>query len=261
MASWNQRLIHLENRLQTLIEGSAARLFPEEEQLDLPFRLVAAMKASIRIGDDDSILAPNLYLLKVHPSDIASLVENRAALLDLGLIIQQAGLEAGLSFNSPPVVKIVADPNQPFQQLSIEARITSPNPGRTSTLMQEVSADRQSAIPRHAFLIVNGNKIFPLDRTVINIGRRVDNHLNIEDPRVSRLHAQLRAIDGHYVIFDLNSTGGTFVNGERVKKVRLKPGDVISLAGILLVFGQDPATIAEETHGATHPIVPYPDEE
>jgi hypothetical protein len=261
MTSWNQRLIRLENRLQTLIEGSAARLFPEKEQMDLPFRLVAAMNASIRSGEDDRFLAPNLYLLKVHPSDAANLVENQAALLDLGLIIQQAGLEAGLSFNSSPMVKVLADPGQRSQQLSIEARITSPNPGRTKTLIQEISVDAQAAVPRHAFLIVEGNKIFPLDQSVVNIGRRVDNHLSIEDPRISRLHAQLRAIDGHYTVFDLNSTGGTFVNGERVKKVRLKPGDVISLAGIPLVFGQDSATLAEETHGATHPIVPYPDEE
>jgi pSer/pThr/pTyr-binding forkhead associated (FHA) protein len=74
---------------------------------------------------------------------------------------------------------------------------------------------------------------------VINIGRRLDNQLVIDDPRISRSHAQLRAIKGRFVIFDLNSTGGTFVNGERTSQSVMYPGDVISLAGVPLVYGQD----------------------
>ena len=61
----------------------------------------------------------------------------------------------------------------------------------------------------------------------------------IDDPRVSRNHAQLRAIKGRYVVFDLNSTGGTFINGRRASQGVLYPGDVISLAGVMLIFGQD----------------------
>jgi pSer/pThr/pTyr-binding forkhead associated (FHA) protein len=63
--------------------------------------------------------------------------------------------------------------------------------------------------------------------------------LVIDDPRVSRNHAQLRAIKGRFVLFDLNSTGGTFVNGQRTSQTVLYPGDVISLAGVALIFGQD----------------------
>jgi pSer/pThr/pTyr-binding forkhead associated (FHA) protein len=81
--------------------------------------------------------------------------------------------------------------------------------------------------------------VFPLKKSIINIGRRLDNHLVIDDPRVSRNHSQLRAIKGRFVIFDLNSTGGTFVNGQRTSQSVLYPGDVISLAGVPLVFGQD----------------------
>jgi len=66
-----------------------------------------------------------------------------------------------------------------------------------------------------------------------------DNHLVIDDPRVSRLHAQLRIVRGQFVIFDLDSTGGTFVNGQRIHQYTLRAGDVISLAGVPLVFGQE----------------------
>jgi pSer/pThr/pTyr-binding forkhead associated (FHA) protein len=94
-------------------------------------------------------------------------------------------------------------------------------------------------MPENAFLIVEGVKVFPLTAPVVNIGRRLDNQLIIDDPRVSRNHAQLRSIKGRYVVFDLNSTGGTFVNGQRTSQSVLYPGDVISLAGVALIFGQD----------------------
>jgi pSer/pThr/pTyr-binding forkhead associated (FHA) protein len=86
---------------------------------------------------------------------------------------------------------------------------------------------------------VEGVKVYSLNESVINIGRRLENKLVIDDPRVSRNHAQLRAIKGRFVLFDLNSTGGTFVNGQRTSQTVLYPGDVISLAGVVLIFGQD----------------------
>jgi pSer/pThr/pTyr-binding forkhead associated (FHA) protein len=78
-----------------------------------------------------------------------------------------------------------------------------------------------------------------LNDPVVNIGRRLENHLVIDDPRISRNHSQLRAINGRYVLFDLNSTGGSFVNGQRTSQTVLYPGDVVSLAGVALIFGQD----------------------
>ena len=94
-------------------------------------------------------------------------------------------------------------------------------------------------LPENAFVIVEGVRVFALTEPVVNIGRRLDNTLVIDDPRVSRNHAQIRAIKGRFVLFDLNSTGGTFVNGQRANQSVLYPGDVISLAGVSLIFGQD----------------------
>jgi pSer/pThr/pTyr-binding forkhead associated (FHA) protein len=96
-----------------------------------------------------------------------------------------------------------------------------------------------AAVPESAFLIIDGVKEFPLKKPVVNVGRRLDNDLVIDDPRVSRHHAQLRAIKSRYVLFDLNSSGGTFINGQRTSQTVLYPGDVISLAGVSLIFGQD----------------------
>jgi pSer/pThr/pTyr-binding forkhead associated (FHA) protein len=98
--------------------------------------------------------------------------------------------------------------------------------------------DDFTTIPEDAYFLIEGVKVIQLTQAVINIGRRVENNLVLEDPRVSRNHAQLRAINGRYVLFDLNSTGGTFLNGTQTTQAVLHPGDVVSLGGVTLVYGQ-----------------------
>ena len=95
------------------------------------------------------------------------------------------------------------------------------------------------SIPPNAVFLMEDGKIYPLVRAVINIGRMLDNDLVIDDPRVSRHHAQLRAVDGHFVLSDTNSTGGVFVNGRRVAQTILYPNDSVSLASVILIFHQD----------------------
>jgi pSer/pThr/pTyr-binding forkhead associated (FHA) protein len=75
---------------------------------------------------------------------------------------------------------------------------------------------QETNIPENAYLIVNGTQIISLTHSVINIGRRSDNQMALDDPRVSRVHAQLRAIKGRFVIFDLDSTGGHLANAQRI---------------------------------------------
>ncbi len=106
------------------------------------------------------------------------------------------------------------------------------------SLSDEAELEDPVRIPEDAFVIVDGIKVIPLTQPLIRIGRRLENNLVLDDPRVSRTHAELRAINGRYVLFDLNSTGGTFVNGLKITQSVVYPGDVISLAGVNLVYGQ-----------------------
>jgi len=101
--------------------------------------------------------------------------------------------------------------------------------------------DSSTVIPDDAFLVLEGIKVVPLAQAIINIGRRFENHIAIDDPRVSRYHAQLRAVDGRFVLLDLNSSGGTYINGMRISKSILYPGDEISLAGFTMVYRQHDA--------------------
>ena len=105
-------------------------------------------------------------------------------------------------------------------------------------------------IPQNVFLVLEGSKAVPLDQLVFSIGRSHDNTLVLDDPRVSRHHAEIRVIRDHFVLFDLNSSGGTYVNGLRTGQGLLYPGDLISLAGVNLVFTQDTRLMNRRADGS-----------
>lgn len=72
--------------------------------------------------------------------------------------------------------------------------------------------------------------VFPLEGEQLTIGRDSSNGVAINDAEVSRKHARLTFQGGKFVIDDLGSTNGTFVNGQRLAgPVVLKAGDVVSL--------------------------------
>jgi pSer/pThr/pTyr-binding forkhead associated (FHA) protein len=91
---------------------------------------------------------------------------------------------------------------------------------------------------------------FPLEGDQLIIGRDASNSVAINDAEISRKHSRLSFQGGKYVLEDLGSTNGTFVNGQRLAgPVVLKPGDVVSLGEqIVLMYdaiNQDPgATVA-----------------
>jgi pSer/pThr/pTyr-binding forkhead associated (FHA) protein len=148
--------------------------------------------------------------------------------------------EAGFRFIITPTITISMNEKLSEDDAEVVASHRAESMEDTSaTPLDTDNPEEIGSMPENAFLIVEGVKVYPLAQPVVNIGRRLDNQLIIDDPRVSRNHAQLRAIKGRFVVFDLNSTGGTFVNGQRASQSVLYPGDVISLAGVTLIFGQD----------------------
>ena len=79
---------------------------------------------------------------------------------------------------------------------------------------------------------------FAISKTLLSIGRGLDNDLVIDDPRVSRHHAQVTFRHSHYLLRDLRSTNGTFANTQSIEAVVLAPGDIVSIGGFELVFNQ-----------------------
>ena len=119
-----------------------------------------------------------------------------------------------------------------------------------------------TANPPNAYLIVDGERHVALDRPVATLGRKLDNTIPLDDPRVSRHHAQIRQRFGRWVVYDLGSASGTWVNNQRVEEWVLRPGDVITLGGVPLIYGEEETTGGEnDDTGPTRPLPARPDVE
>jgi predicted component of type VI protein secretion system len=91
------------------------------------------------------------------------------------------------------------------------------------------------------------NLVFELDQPSYMIGREAGNEIVIEDPQVSRRHAQLTRQGHSYLIEDVGSTNGTYVNGKRVMApLLLNNGDMIGLADTVIIAVQAPLPAGEE---------------
>ncbi len=89
---------------------------------------------------------------------------------------------------------------------------------------------------------------FSLEGDQLVIGRDSSSNIAINDAEVSRKHARLTFQGGKYVIEDLGSTNGTFVNGQRlVSSVVLKSGDVVSLGEQIVLMYEALAVDSGET--------------
>lgn len=236
------KLDQLEAKIQKLVEDQLAGILPGLRLEDRVIqRLATAVKENIVQQKDDRAIAPNEFTLIVA-TDTSSMWKEPSTIDALKNIITTASRDVGLKFITQPTIQITTDDTFSADEIKVVAAHKLEPVGDTQGMQTSTgNEEREGAdnIPENAFLIVEGVKVHPLTESVVNIGRRLENQLVIDDPRVSRNHAQLRAIKGRFVLFDLNSTGGTFVNGQRTSQTVLYPGDVISLAGVALIFGQD----------------------
>lgn len=71
---------------------------------------------------------------------------------------------------------------------------------------------------------VRGGTVFPLPATTAVIGRMPDCHIQLGDPWISSYHARLEQRAGKLWVIDLQSSNGTFVNGQKAKEVAVEPG-------------------------------------
>lgn len=92
------------------------------------------------------------------------------------------------------------------------------------------------------------NQAFELTKDVYTIGREAGNDITLEDPQISRHHARLTRQGNSYVIEDLGSTNGAFVNGRRVSTpVLLSNGDMLGFADTIVLAVQVQNPVADAT--------------
>lgn len=251
-----EKFNQIESHLQRFIEEHTARLFSSvDPESKLAESLVQAMQTGTAQQENGDLLAPDLYFIAVHPKYAQDVSANQSLLENLAAELAHSADQSDIKFPAVPTITVIADSLVPQGKFRVWASTEDASLAETQALphIHIPSDEGGEGFPTKTFLIVGGTRIFSLEEAVINIGRKLDNHLVIDDPRVSRKHAQLRALRGTYMLFDLESSGGTFVNGGRVKQATLHPGDVISLAGVPLVYGQDAVRGLSETQEYTPP--------
>ena len=117
--------------------------------------------------------------------------------------------------------------------------------------MTEEKKQKTGFPPKGAYLVIN-SQVFPIKQDLTKIGRKLDNDLVIQEPLVSRYHAEIRLEDDKFHLHDLESTGGTFLNQKKISSSVLYTGDIILLANVPVMFIDDSTNLivpAEEPTG------------
>jgi pSer/pThr/pTyr-binding forkhead associated (FHA) protein len=112
------------------------------------------------------------------------------------------------------------------------------------------------------FLIIN-RQVIPLTKSVITLGRQLGNDIVFHEDFLSRFHAEIVYENEKYVLYDKDSTSGTFVNGRQIDRCVLNSGDLISMANIHIMFVNNSSKIARKSTGTTQSLhkTPLPAQE
>jgi hypothetical protein len=258
----------LEARVEALVEGTFARLFAGRvHPRDVALQLARALEDSAADGTPATH-----YAVHLNPADADALLQAHPELADaLAAELLNLARDAQLTLSEEPRVSLVADPGRKPHTVAVAADGASTAASATQTMspIRPPAPSDPSQPALRAWLIVDGERTVVLTQAVVNLGRRFDNDIVVDDPRVSRAHAQLRLRFGRYAVYDLGSTAGTFVNGQRVEECLLRPGDVISLGGIPLIYGEDSLAPGQQParpgagqtkHLSTRPLEPGSDD-
>ena len=100
-----------------------------------------------------------------------------------------------------------------------------------------------------SLFVIRGNDQgtrFELAEPILRLGRDASNLIQIHDTEVSRHHAELRRSDDDFILADLDSSNGTFVNGQRVRSHRLASGDQIQIGATLMLYTGPPGEGGED---------------
>ncbi|HET7011633.1 MAG TPA: FhaA domain-containing protein [Anaerolineales bacterium] len=237
-------------------------------ELDAPFRslggdpsvgqmlshqLAVELQHARRQDSRGTSFAPDQIALSLHPADVRTLLSSNPQVQDeLARALRKAVTAAGLSLARPPHVTLSSDPTLGIGSVRVIVWHSQDPLNITPTDLPP--AEELSDAPPGAFLIVDGKRHYPLDKPLVTLGRKLDNHLVLADPHVSRRHAEIRLQGGRFVLRDLNSTAGTRVNGQLIHEHSLQPGDVIAIAGSSLIYAEDPGG----PPGASAPYSPPP---
>jgi hypothetical protein len=249
---WVSALTRFEGFMESVVEGSAKRLFRSPiTAAEITRRLERAMESQQTITVD-RVIVPSFYRAFLNPEDFRAFEPIQEELeREMANYLRDLARERNFTLLQHPVVDVAPDPAVGRRSIQVvaemaagQARPNSPAEGLESTqvIPSKVPAGAQQPAGPQAQLLMQttqGAHAFPIESNMVTIGRGLNNDIILEDPRISRQHAQLRYKSRRFLIADQGSTNGTYVNGTAVTTEQvLRDGDIVSLGGLELVFQQ-----------------------
>jgi FhaA, N-terminal domain/FHA domain len=253
----------IESRIAGLVEGTFSRAFKSEVR---PVEIARKLGREMEEHKSYSVsrmYAPNEYRVYLSARDRERFADEEGYLTSelAGYLLEHARRE-NLALRSRPVVEFVTDERLGLGEFGIQTRTSAPpaadprqppprqapapapepDPGgrtmvySTSERMAEPLRESAASEQRTAMLLMDGKRLV-IGAAGVTLGRSRQCDVTVDDPNVSRTHAEIRARGGSWVVTDLGSTNGSRLNGRPLQEPTvLKPGDEIELGTTTLEF-------------------------
>jgi hypothetical protein len=205
------------------------------------------------------VYVPNEYTVYLGPSDREQFAEYEQSLRDeLQLYLTEHARREGYSLLTAPRVLLETDDDLSVGEFGIATRMVQPErrpprddepefdaePGHTMIYRPrqqptEAASVVDLGIERDQAALSWDGERREIDRRRMVIGRSKECDIQLEDPNVSRRHAEVRQEGTAYWIVDLDSTNGIEVNGRRLKRAKLENGDTVTLGSTEITFRRE----------------------
>lgn len=229
-------LQRFERRIEDMINRPFARAFKAEVQ---PVEIASALQ---RECDDRAAIVtrgrtmvPNSFTVVLGEHDHERLsVYSDALRAELAAMVREHAEDQHYTFLGPVSVTFETDSDLDTGRFRVrsQAARSGTGDGTVSAQPSEGRSRRATGVP----WLELGSTTYPLAAPVTRIGRGPDNDLRIDDPGISRHHAEVRQQGGDVTIVDLGSTNGVLVGGQQVEHARLTDGTPIVLGSTTLTF-------------------------
>ncbi|GAA3565681.1 DUF3662 and FHA domain-containing protein [Microlunatus spumicola] len=246
-----------EKSVEGAVSGVFARAFKGDVQpVEIAARLQRELDAEAKLLSRDKKLVPNDFTVELSQHDHDKLAPYAATLTrELGDELRTHAEDRGYVFSGPIRIDLALDTRLPTGRFTVSSEAVAavdargvqqqPAPPEAAPRPAPRTPDagpRPSARPRELVLEVNGMR-HPLTPPGLVIGRGTEADLRINDPGISRRHAEIRvgqSDDGSIDIVDLGSTNGITVDGHKVRHAVLGEGSRIEI-GTTRMLVHDPS--------------------
>ena len=246
-------LRNLESKLAGLVEGTFSRAFKSEVRPVEIARKLAKEMDDRKVQSLSRVYAPNEFTVWLSRDDRAQFegYEDELARELAGYVLEHARREQ-IALVTSPQIEFKTDERLRLGEFGIQARLVrpparefdAPSQGDAGHTMVYSASERVSEPlrepdprrPRARLRVVGGHSEL-IGQAGAVLGRSRDCDVVLEDPNVSRHHAEVRPSGGSWIVNDLGSTNGIKVNGRRVNGPQsLKRGDEIELGTSRVTF-------------------------